>query len=78
MHPEIERDRPGDCPICGMTLEPKRVGADDEDHEEIRSLSRRFWIALALTTPVLFVAMGHEIPGVHVDFRCAKADREMD
>ena len=68
MHPEIERDHPGDCPICGMLLEPKTVGAEDSgEHAEIRSLSRKFWIALGFTVPVLFIAMGHLIPGLHIE-----------
>src|SRR6266513_5461594 len=68
MHPEIEQDHPGHCPKCGMTLEPKTIGAgDEEEQKEIRSLSRKFWIALALTIPVLFSAMGHAIPALHVE-----------
>src|SRR5918996_4014103 len=68
MHPEIEQDRRGYCPKCGMTLEPKTIRAGDEDEEkEIRSLSRKCWIALMLTIPVLFIAMGHAIPGLHVE-----------
>ena len=68
MHPEIEQDRPGHCPKCGMTLEPKTIGAGDEDEQkEIRSLSRKFWVALVLTIPVLFIAMGHVVPGLHVE-----------
>jgi Cu+-exporting ATPase len=68
MHPEIERDHPGDCPICGMSLEPKTVGAEESgEHAEIRSLSRKFWIGLAFTVPVLFIAMGHLIPGLHIE-----------
>jgi P-type Cu+ transporter len=68
MHPEIEQDRPGNCPICGMTLEPKTIGAgDEEEQKEIRSLSRKFWSALILTIPVLLIAMGHAIPGLHVE-----------
>jgi Cu+-exporting ATPase len=68
MHPEIEQDRPGQCPKCGMTLEPKTIGGgDEEEQKEIRSLSRKFWIALVLTIPVLFIAMGHAIPGLHVE-----------
>jgi Cu+-exporting ATPase len=68
MHPEIEQDHPGNCPICGMTLEPKTIGAgDEEEQKQIRSLSRKFWIALVLTIPVLFIAMGHAIPGLHVE-----------
>jgi Cu+-exporting ATPase len=68
MHPEIEQDHPGNCPKCGMTLEPKTIGAGDEgEQKEIRSLSRKFWSALILTIPVLFIAMGHAIPGLHVE-----------
>src|SRR6266487_3809317 len=67
MHPEIEQDHRGHCPKCGMTLEPKTVSADGEEQSEIRSLSWKFWIAIALTIPVLFIAMGHAIPGLHVE-----------
>ena len=69
MHPEIEQDHPGACPICGMTLEPKTIGVGDEEEQqhEIKSLSRKFWIALVLTLPVLILAMGREIPGLHID-----------
>lgn len=66
MHPEIEQDHPGDCPKCGMPLEPKTVTAGPDPHaeEEIRFLSRRFWIGLALTIPVFFIAMGKMIPAL--------------
>jgi Cu+-exporting ATPase len=67
MHPEIEQDHPGDCPKCGMRLEPKTISVAEEDDTEIHSLSRKFWIALFLTIPVLVIAMGHAIPGFHVD-----------
>ncbi len=68
MHPEIEQDHPGECPKCGMTLEPKTVGAEDEEEQrEIRSLARKFWTALILTIPVLIIAMGHAISGLHLD-----------
>ena len=68
MHPEIEQDHPGECPKCGMTLEPKTIEAgDEEEQKEIRSLSRKFWSALVLTIPVLILAMGHTVPGLHVD-----------
>jgi Cu+-exporting ATPase len=67
MHPEIEQDHPGACPKCGMTLEPKTIGPEEEEQRETRSLSRKFWIALVLTIPVLTIAMGHAIPGLHVD-----------
>src|SRR5262249_5139639 len=70
MHPQIQQDHPGNCPICGMTLEPhsRGVGAgDEEEQHEIKSLSRKFWIALVLTIPVVILAMGHAIPGLHID-----------
>src|SRR5207237_7686053 len=68
MHPEIEQDHAGHCPKCGMTLEPKTIGAgNEEEQKEIRSLSRKFWSALVLTIPVLFIAMGHASPGRDVD-----------
>jgi Cu+-exporting ATPase len=68
MHPEIEQDHPGACPICGMTLEPMTIGlGDQEEQREVNSLSRKFWIALVLTIPVLIIAMGQSIPGLHLD-----------
>ncbi len=69
MHPEIEQDHPGACPKCGMTLEPKAIGGEEEEEEqrETRSLSRKFWIALVLTIPVLFLAMGHAVPGLNIE-----------
>jgi Cu+-exporting ATPase len=70
MHPRIEQDHPGNCPICGMTLEPRSRGVgvgDEEERRDVNSLSRKFWIALVLTIPVLILAMGHAIPGLHLD-----------
>src|SRR5882757_4704222 len=70
MHPQIEQDRPGNCPICGMTLEPRSRGVgvgDEEERREVNSLSRKFWIALVLTILVLILAMGHAVPGLHID-----------
>ena len=68
MHPEVEQDHPGDCPKCGMPLEPKTVaGGGAEEDGEIRSLTRKFWIALVLTLPVFFLAMAHMIPGFHLE-----------
>ncbi|MEZ5325863.1 MAG: copper-translocating P-type ATPase [Verrucomicrobiales bacterium] len=67
MHPEIEQDQPGDCPICGMPLEPKAGSAADEHAaQEIRDLSRKFWIGLILTIPVLVIAMGGMIPALRL------------
>jgi Cu+-exporting ATPase len=57
MHPEIVRDRPGDCPICGMALEPMTVAASDEPNAELVDMTRRFWICAALTVPLVALAM---------------------
>ena len=57
MHPEIVRSGPGSCPICGMALEPRTVTAVEEDNPELRDMTRRFWISLALTVPLLVIAM---------------------
>src|SRR5713226_4768961 len=57
MHPEIVRAGPGSCPICGMALEPRTVTAE-EDNPELRDMTRRFWVSLALTAPLLAIAMG--------------------
>ncbi|HSV62618.1 MAG TPA: copper-translocating P-type ATPase [Chthoniobacterales bacterium] len=63
MHPEIERDAPGDCPICGMALEPKTISAGvEEDDSELNDMTRRLWIGAALTLPVFVLAMSHVIP----------------
>ncbi len=57
MHPEIVRSEPGSCPICGMALEPRTVTAAQEDNPELRDMTRRFWIGVVLTAPLLIVAM---------------------
>jgi Cu+-exporting ATPase len=66
MHPEIIRDEPGFCPICGMALEPKSVHAGEEDDTELRDMTLRFWVSAVLTVPVLALAMLPMI-GVPVD-----------
>ena len=58
MHPEVRQFGPGPCPICGMALEPVQATADPADDRELRDLTRRFWIGLGLTLPVLLLAMG--------------------
>src|SRR6202163_2270960 len=64
MHPQIVRAEPGNCPICGMALEPRTVTAE-EDNPELRDMTRRFWISLALTVPLLAIAMGSMLsPGM--------------
>jgi Cu+-exporting ATPase len=66
MHPEVEQVGPGDCPECGMDLEPKEVSAEEEENPELRSMTRRFWICLVLTLPVFLIAMSEAIPGVNL------------
>lgn len=61
MHPEIVQDHPGNCPICGMALEPKSIDAHVDD-SEYRDMRLRFWIGLAFSIPVFFLAMGSMIP----------------
>lgn len=66
MHPEIRQLGPGSCPICGMTLEPVVVTADAGPSAELLDMDRRFWIALALSVPVVILEMGgHFFPSLH-------------
>ena len=67
MHPQIRQVGPGNCPICGMTLEPVKVTAQVGETHELIDMSRRFWIGLALTAPVFVLEMGGHIPalGLH-------------
>jgi len=63
MHPEIVQDTPGSCSICGMALEPVTVTLEEEANPELVDMTRRFWISLVLSVPVLFLAMSDMIPG---------------
>jgi Cu+-exporting ATPase len=67
MHPEIVRDEPGTCPICGMALEPRVISAEEEKNPELTSMTRRFWVSVVLTTPVLLAAMGAYLPGAPLE-----------
>ena len=64
MHPEIVQDSPGNCPICGMALEPKTVSAEEEENPELIDMSRRFKVSVVLTIPVVIIAMGTLVPGI--------------
>lgn len=68
MHPEIEQDKSGDCPKCGMPLEPKAVLELNEDNKEARILARKFWIGLILVLPVFFLSLGEMISGFKLRF----------
>ena len=64
MHPQIRQTGPGNCPICGMTLEPLTATAETGLSPELIDMTRRFWIALVLTLPVFVLEMGSPIPAL--------------
>src|SRR6516164_6009129 len=66
MHPEIRQDGPGHCPICGMALEPLVAAAEEGPNPELLDMTRRLWIALALTLPLVALDMGGHFAGLHV------------
>jgi Cu+-exporting ATPase len=66
MHPEIIRNGPGSCPICGMALEPMDVFAEVEADPEYDSMRRRFWVSAGLSLPVLLLSMLGESLGLHL------------
>ncbi len=63
MHPEVVSDGPASCPKCGMALEPRTVALEEGPNPELVDMTRRFWICLALTAPLLLVAMATMVPG---------------
>jgi len=64
MHPEIVRDEPGNCPICGMALEPRALAAAEETNPELVNMTHRFWVSLALSAPLLAIAMLSMVPSL--------------
>ena len=65
MHPEIIRDAPGSCPICGMALEPMTPTLDSGPNPELADMTRRFWIGVALSVPVVALEMGGHFLNLH-------------
>ncbi len=63
MHPEIVRAEPGSCPICGMALEPRTVTLEEEANPELVDMTRRFWVGVVLSLPIVVLAMSDLIPG---------------
>ena len=64
MHPEVVSDEPGSCPKCGMALEPRTITLEEAENPELVDMRRRFWGSLALTVPVMLIAMGDMVlPG---------------
>ena len=74
MHPEVQQIGPGNCPKCGMVLEPMLPVAEEDD-SELRKVRRKFWIATALAVPLLLVAMGPHLTGMHFGATTARALR---
>ena len=66
MHPEIRQEGPGNCPICGMALEPETITGEEGENPELTDFRRRFWIGLILTLPVLVLEMGAHVFGLHL------------
>lgn len=66
MHPQIRQIGPGNCPICGMTLEPVVATAETGPSEEYRDMQRRFWVGLVLSLPVLALEMGGHLTNLHM------------
>jgi Cu+-exporting ATPase len=62
MHPEIIRDEPGSCPICGMALEPRTLTLDEAPNPELVDMTRRLWVCTALAAPLLIGAMADVVP----------------
>ncbi|MDE3151219.1 MAG: copper-translocating P-type ATPase [Gemmatimonadota bacterium] len=77
MHPEIVRDAPGSCPICGMALEPVMPTAGEADDSELRDMTRRFWFATILAVPLLVLAMGDAVFGTWLGDVLASRTRVM-
>jgi Cu+-exporting ATPase len=65
MHPEVRQMGPGHCPICGMALEPVVATAEQGESPELRDMTQRFWVGLALTAPVFALEMGGHLIDIH-------------
>ncbi|MFZ3236694.1 MAG: HAD-IC family P-type ATPase, partial [Stellaceae bacterium] len=61
MHPQIVRGEPGSCPICGMALEPMTPATGDAANPELRDMTRRFWVGVALSAPLVAIAMSEQL-----------------
>lgn len=64
MHPDIIKNNPGACPICGMALESMTILAEEIPNAELIDMSRRFWMGVILTIPLLLLTMGMHIVGI--------------
>jgi Cu+-exporting ATPase len=66
MHPQIRRQGPGSCPICGMALEPEEPSLDDAPNPELIDFTRRFWVSAVLAVPLLILTMVTDLLGLHL------------
>lgn len=66
MHPEVRQTGPGACPKCGMALEPESPSLEEGDDTELKDMTRRFWISLVLSLPVLALSMGEMVPALDI------------
>src|SRR6516164_901 len=66
MHPQIRRTQPGNCPICGMVLEPLGVSEESGPSPELIKMTRRYWIGAVLAVPVVVLEMGAHFPGLNL------------
>jgi len=67
MHPEVRQSGPGNCPKCGMALEPLTAASEEGENRELKDMTRRFWLSVALSVPLLLVAMGEYVPALSFD-----------
>jgi Cu+-exporting ATPase len=67
MHPQIVRAEPGSCPICGMTLEPMTPAAGDTENPALHDMTRRFWVGVALSIPLLAIAIAQHFDKAALD-----------
>lgn len=65
MHPDVRQEGPGNCPICGMALEPETVSGEEGENPELSDMRKRFWIGLVLTLPIFTLEMGGHVFNLH-------------
>ena len=66
MHPDVVRDAPGSCPICGIALEPRTVTAEEQENPELSDMHRRFAVSAALTVPLFIIAIELHAEGLRI------------
>ena len=67
MHPKVVQEGPGDCPVCGMALEPMTISLEERPNQELIDMTRRFWVSAALAAPLFVIAMAEHIPGLRLE-----------